>query len=417
MLALSSCQDSNTRITQYADYSEYLKVEDKETPVLESAVAFWTKKLAQDPVQYPYKQKLATLHMQLFERTGVIDHLIKAEELLTQVNEITKYSNVIAMHALSRNYIAQHRFKEALQLLIKAEKLGERLKDTQKMLFDVHLELGQLPEADSYLTQVRDLRDFDYLIRLSKWNDHKGDLETAILVMERALARAKEMRNTSLMQWSFTNLGDFYGHANRIEESYRAYLNALQLDPNDAYAKKGIAWIVYSHENDPEKAQEILQAISSANSTPDYLLLAAEIHDYSGEDEKKSELIKDFLTETSNPKYGSMYNSYIAILLAEEFQDYERSIEIAKTEIQNRSTAQSYDLLAWAHYKAGNDKKALAIARKYVEGNSEEPMVLYHLATIFKTNNLVEEARTIQTNLLESRYELGPMLAEEILKL
>jgi hypothetical protein len=29
------------------------------------------------------------------------------------------------------------------------------------------------------------MNDYDYLIRLAKWNDHKGDLKTAITFMER----------------------------------------------------------------------------------------------------------------------------------------------------------------------------------------------------------------------------------------
>jgi hypothetical protein len=27
---------------------------------------------------------------------------------------------------------------------------------------------------------LKDMNDYDYLIRLAKWNDHKGDLKTAI---------------------------------------------------------------------------------------------------------------------------------------------------------------------------------------------------------------------------------------------
>jgi hypothetical protein len=30
------------------------------------------------------------------------------------------------------------------------------------------------------------MNDYDYLIRLAKWNDHKGDLKTAITFMEKA---------------------------------------------------------------------------------------------------------------------------------------------------------------------------------------------------------------------------------------
>jgi hypothetical protein len=39
---------------------------------------------------------------------------------LTQSNEANKYSRVATIRSLGRNYIAQHRFKEALDLANKA---------------------------------------------------------------------------------------------------------------------------------------------------------------------------------------------------------------------------------------------------------------------------------------------------------
>jgi hypothetical protein len=52
------------------------------------------------------------------------------------------------------------------------------------------------------------MNDYDYLIRLAKWNDHKGDLKTAITFMEKARDIA-EKDNRTLKIWSYSNLGDF----------------------------------------------------------------------------------------------------------------------------------------------------------------------------------------------------------------
>jgi hypothetical protein len=59
-----------------------------------------------------------------FEYTGDIKNLYKTEDLLTQSNEANKYS-VSTIRSLGRNYIAQHRFKEALDLANKALAIGE----------------------------------------------------------------------------------------------------------------------------------------------------------------------------------------------------------------------------------------------------------------------------------------------------
>ena len=71
----------------------------------------------------------------------------------------------------------------------------------------------------------------------------------------------------------------------QLDLSYYYYLKALELNPNDAYAKKGIAWIIFSYEKNPEEALRILDAITENYSSPDYYLLKAEIADYMGSEE------------------------------------------------------------------------------------------------------------------------------------
>ena len=87
---------------------------------------------------------LAANYGTLFQYTGNIKDLYKSEELLTQYNEAYKYSRVSTIRSLARNYISQHRFKEALNLANKALAIGEARKETQKLLFDVQMEVGGL---------------------------------------------------------------------------------------------------------------------------------------------------------------------------------------------------------------------------------------------------------------------------------
>ena len=117
---------------------------------------------------------------------GKIDHLIQAEKYLKKANKATNFSNAGYLKSLASNCISQHKFKNALELLTKAERIGEHLEGTQKMLFDVYLELGNYELAKVYLSKFVNFSDFDYLIRLSKWSDHEGDLDAAIKYMEKA---------------------------------------------------------------------------------------------------------------------------------------------------------------------------------------------------------------------------------------
>lgn len=418
MLIMSCTSRPSQKITAAESYNQYLDVAENKTIQTATEIhKFWSEKLEKTPNQYPYHSKIASAQTQLFKATGNIAHLIEAANHLELVNERTKYQNAGYIRSLVRNYISQHRFQEALILLKKAEVLGENRQATQKMLFDVHLELGNVAEAEKYLNIFKNEHSFDAMIRLSKWYDHEGKLLAAIKMMEKAKLKAEDANNNFLKQWSYTNLADFYGHAGRIKDAYTHYLKALELDPNDAYAKKGIAWIVFSHEKNPTEALRILNTIMSQHKAPDYYLLKAEIAEFMGESAEKEQNIQTFMNAISAKDYGVMYTSYTISVLSEELNDTKKALEIAQQEVKLRPTPQSYDLLAWTYHLQGNSAKALDIIQKHVIDKTSEPVAMYHVAEILKANGNTETVSEIKAELLESSFEVGPIMTQKIQRL
>ncbi len=412
---LSCSTKNNATITHKSDYDRYLNLSKNTSKITaQKELVFWQEKLQKQPSQYPYLGKIASANTLLFSSDGNIKYLVNAEKKLEELNSKTKYTNSGSLRALARNYISQHKFKEALGLVKKAETLGDNLKATQKMLFDIHLELGNYTEAESYLTKIKSFSDFDYLIRDSKWNDHIGDLGSAIHFMEKATEIAESSNNTNLKIWSYTNLADYYGHNNEIKKAYIFYLKSLKLDANNSYAKKGIAWIVYSHEKNPEEALRILNSISKENTSPDYYLLKAEIAEFKNNLTSKNENLNLYLLAVNNDLYGDMYNQYNAKLFLEEFDKKAEALAIIQKEIENRPTPQSYDLLAWYYFQTKEYTKALELMNSYVVGKTFEPEAQYHLAEIYKVNGFTKKALKIKKELLESAFELGPLMEERI---
>ncbi len=412
---LSCSTKNNATITHKSDYDRYLNLSENTSKITaQKELVFWQEKLQKQPSQYPYLGKIASANTLLFSSDGNIKYLVNAEKKLEELNSKTKYTNSGSLRALARNYISQHKFKEALGLVKKAETLGDNLKATQKMLFDIHLELGNYTEAESYLTKIKSFSDFDYLIRDSKWNDHMGDLGSAIHFMEKATEIAESSNNTNLKIWSYTNLADYYGHNNEIKKAYIFYLKSLKLDANNSYAKKGIAWIVYSHEKNPEEALRILNSISKENTSPDYYLLKAEIAEFKNNLTSKNENLNLYLLAVNNDLYGDMYNQYNAKLFLEEFDKKAEALAIIQKEIENRPTPQSYDLLAWYYFQTKEYTKALELMNSYVVGKTFEPEAQYHLAEIYKVNGFTKKALKIKKELLESAFELGPLMEERI---
>ncbi|WP_435254579.1 tetratricopeptide repeat protein [Tenacibaculum sp. A30] len=414
-----SCSTSKkTQIADKRDYNKYIQnIETASTSLAQTELNFWQEKLKNQPTQYPYLSKLAKANTLLFSEKGDISYLIEAEQKLLEINQKTNYNKASHIRSLARNYISQHRFKESLELLKKAEINGENLNATQKMLFDVYLELGDIQNASEYLAKIENYADFDYLIRVSKWYDHKGYLSSAIRFMEKAMKKAEEANGKDLKVWSYTNLADFYGHNGQIQDSYKLYLKALELDNSNAYAKKGIAWIVYSHDKNPDEALRILNVISKEHSAPDYFLLKAEIAEFKNNLTIKESNIEVYLSAVKNSSYGVMYNQHLAKLYLEEFNDTSSALSYIEKEIESRSTPQSYDLLAWYYYKNKDFKKALEVINTYVVDKTFEPEIQYHIAEIYKANGINDKAMALKEELLDSSFELGPLMTEKILNI
>ncbi len=404
---------NSKKVTQAEDYSPFLasSINDKD---VYADVQFWSDKLEVTPNEFPYYAKRAGAYTKLFSTTGNIDFLIQAEKDLIEANTKTNYKKSAYLKSLASNYISQHRFKEALGLLKQAEAIGEKLVGTKKMLFDVHLELGNDLHAESYLNAIKNPSDFDYLIRLAKWQDHNGNLDQAIAYMEQATAIAESSNIKATKQWAYTNLADFYGHAGAIKKSYQHYLMALDLDPNDAYAKKGIAWILYSYENNPDEALRILDHIETYYQAPDYELLRADIAEFKNDDHLKSVALNNYDNALRNTNYGEMYNTYNVLLNVEDKTSVDQALELAKREVDNRPTPQSYDLLAWSYFNTGAVEKANTIIEDYVDGQTFEPNALYHMAEIYKAVGKTEAVQPLKQELLASLYELGPTMITKI---
>jgi len=407
-ICLIACKQQDT-ITHYSDYENYLNQVPKEAKSdLYTQLEIWNKKLDADSTYIVPLGKLSGVYTSLFEQNGNIKHLKNAEAVLLKAVDYAAIKKANYLSALARNYIAQHRFLEAKTILDAAQEHGASKKALHMQHFDVAMELGDYEAAEHYLSTIIDFSDFNYLVRLAKWKDHQGDLNSAIYLIEDATKIAEVSHAKDLMLWSYTNLGDYYGHAGRIKEAYAKYLQALEIDPYNAYAKKGIAWIVFSHEKNTEEARRIITTIKEHNDSPDYWLLLAEIADYENNHIQKARYIDAYLEQIQQSAYGVMYNVYTAQILVEEKKEYNQAIAIAKDEVAARPTPNSYGLLAQIIQESGNPREALNIVERHLNQGDFEPTVTYQIASIYKSNGQNDQVLALKKELLKSSFELGP---------
>jgi Tfp pilus assembly protein PilF len=412
---LTGCNSDKpvTPVMDTADYNDYLNTSMQQTHTdALSEKEFWSKRLRPDSSGVGDLGPLAGSYTRLFQTTGNAAYLQDAEKLYKKAMAISANNKDVYARALAHTYISQHRFKEAKQVLEETYAGVSNKRPTEHALFDVYMELGEYEKAEGMLDKLKNMSDFNYLIRLAKWNDHKGDLDTAIALMEKARDIADSRKSKSLQIWTYSNLADYYGHAGRIEDSYNYYIKTLQLQPDNAYVKKGLAWIAYSYEKDTAEANRILDSVMSTHTVPDYYLLKAELAEFEGNTEASEKYTNDFLESVREGQYGGMYNTYLIEIYAET--NPKRGLEIAKDEVGNRATSETYQLLAYAELKNGNKERALQLIEDKVAGKTFEPMALYYSALVYDANDLDKKAAPLLEELSEASYEIGPVLSKKV---
>ena len=416
---LASCKNDLKKITRRPDYENYMQQSPKDTMIsltkLNKDIVFWNSRLDKNLGDAVAKVSLGNLYSRRFKFSGDIDDIHLSDSFLLDANRLFKNSTSSIYKSLAANCVTQHKFQSAKKYLDTALAMGDDRHLTQLMQCDVAIELGDLSLAEESLRQLADKNGFDYLIREAKLLDHRGDLEKAIVTMEAATLKAEISKKDMLFLWAKSNLGDMYGHANRFEDAYKCYLDVLEKDPEYIYALKGIAWLAFSHDKNIPEARRILNYLSDLHRIPDYDLLLSEIAAYENDHKKENQLIDQYLAGVSDKRYGEMYNKYIFYLLVEQKDKIDDAIELAKREVENRPTPQSYDLLSWAYLNKGDHEQALKIAKGFVENRNHEPEALYHLGMIYAKEGNIKKAKYFLEQASNSSFELGPNLAQKVM--
>ena len=178
--------------------------------------------------------------------------------------------------------------------------------------------------------------------------------------------------------------------------------------------KRGLPGSVFSHEKNPEEALRILDSVTQDYKAPDYYLLKAEIAGYMHNDLDYINNLEAYLAQVEDPKYGDMYNAYNIDLYLSETQQFNKALTLAKKEVANRPTPESYSLLAASYLELGKKEEALAIVKHEIEGKTFEPKTLYRAAEVYKANGQNDKVASLKEELLSSAYELGPIMENEI---
>lgn len=413
ILLMASCGQQE-RISQKKDYEKFLDpaVFRQQLEQNRKEIRFWSNRLKMDPESYINMLETGRYLLKEFSLTGEAVLLHTGDSLLHAASARLNHTDPEILYALSQNSITRHRFARAGHFVSGAEKAGGDAYTLCLLRFDVSMELGQYAAAEACLRRLQDKSGFDYLIRQAKWEDHGGDLDKAIVLMETALEKVKG--RPALSSWALSNLADMYGHAGRIREAYKAYLEVLHMDPGNLHCLEGIAWIAWSNDSEAAAAKKIYEFILSVKKQPEIRLVLADLAVAEGNFEKQRSELSAFMRETADTAHRVMYNKYRIAVLADELQEPAKAVALAKEEVLNRFTPETCDWLAWSLYKQGLTDSAFRYAHDYVYKRSYEPDIMYHTAVIFLSAGRLKEARALLEECRKSHFEMGPLQTKKV---
>src|SRR5687767_11461289 len=202
VLVVTGCNQKE-QVTSIYDYDFSLEkgIVRNEEDKLRGEVSFWQQRLQKDSGSFVYKLKLAAWHTRLFKLKGDINDLARSDNYLLQGSARLAHTDPEILYSLSQQSITRHNFHKAAEFISRGDESGGDPYISALLQFDAGMELGMFQQAISALQQLRDKTDFHYLIRKAKWEDHKGNLDEAIRLMEQAEEKVRG-RNLSLYSWA-----------------------------------------------------------------------------------------------------------------------------------------------------------------------------------------------------------------------
>ena len=378
----------------------------------EKELQFWRNRINPALAGYLNESRYAgCLNMQ-FRLSGEIDSLEKADSVLLKIDRDFNHRETSPDMAMVMHCITRHRFSEADSFLQQAKRIGLRPQELFSTSFDVDFELGRYTEAKTELNAIRSPNDFGYFFRKSKIDHLDGELDSSIQDMYTAGRLAGT--NDYLKGVALSDAGDLCVHAGSLRDARDAYVQCIRLNSGDVHSMMGLGWIALVHDNDESLAEKIFRFAQSKTRLPDPLFKLTQMAGVRHDTALQVSYAQAFVRQAMTPAYGRMYNKYLIQLYTGVLHDPALADSIAKDELRNRATPQTYAWYAWTLLADHKKDQAYRIFQQYVSGKPLEGLELYWMGRLMEALDKGYNAMEFYKAADKTRYDLDPADAKYI---
>jgi tetratricopeptide (TPR) repeat protein len=413
---LASCKN-NTKPLVSAVFADSL-IANYTTPEAiknnEADLQFWKNRIIPNAIDYTSTSRYAAALISRFHLMGNINDIKTSDSLLQKLAKDFNGKEAGPYFSLVGHYILQHRFKEADSVFQIAKAIGIKKYESSATAFDVNFELGRISLAKTDLRNIQAENDYGYQFRKSKMMHYTGELDSSIKAMQQAVENARQ--DESLKRAALSNAGDLYIHAGKLDKAYNCFVDCIKLSPADLHSMMGIGWVALIKDKNDSLAERIFQFVSTKTKSPDPLFKLIAVAEQRGDSALQLQYAKAFEQNASASIYGNMYNKYLLQLYTGILNNPARAEAIAKQELQNRNTAQTYAWYAWALLCNNKKDEAYAVYQKHVSGKPLEGLELYWMGKLMQALNKGYNAKQYFKEAGKNIYDLGPGIQKELNK-
>ncbi|MES2003358.1 MAG: hypothetical protein V4450_02465 [Bacteroidota bacterium] len=415
LMALGACKNHPPAIvnTYFTDSLLIHYTESSFEKQMRNDLVFWKNRLDSNPGTYTAQVRYAGALTQRFHSYGNMMDLLKADSILNSLNIEYKEKEAGLLRSLASLNITRHRFRDAAVFVQKALDIGSEKYASTLLLFDTRFELGSYVLASQALQSCAASNEYGYFFRLAKWKHLQGETDSAGFYMQKAAGFA----GTSLFlkQTAQSNLADLYLHEGELKKAHALYMDNLSKNASDFHSLLGLGRIMLLNDNNPDAAEKLFRFVGSKNQLPDAAYNLVWVAEQKQDSTLTKRYASDFVAKATNSVYGGMYNKYLVELYADVLADPSKALMIAKGEISNRATPQTYAWLVWALHKTGNDAQAWEVYRAHVSGKPLEALELYWMGRMMKETGRNYNATEFFKAANKNRFDLSPDKQRDLL--
>jgi tetratricopeptide (TPR) repeat protein len=288
--------------------------------------------------------------------------------------------------------MSEHQFEEALTWAQEALALGSGDPSPWAIVGDALTDMGEFARAEDAYARLRDPLHpedesnglaYERNTRIAYLHFLKGDAPGAIQLMRAAIAVSIPLRlPPENVAWSQYQLGEICFKSGDLIGAEQAYKAGLAIDPNSYRNLAGLGEVRTAQE----KYVEAIALYQKAIAVVPYPAFAAALFDLyrqvgRADDARKQLELLEFIG-TLNPLNERLFYRELALFYADHNLKLDKSVELAKKELEVRHDIYTWDILAWVLFKNGSLPEAADAASKALALGTEDALLDFHAGMI-----------------------------------